>query len=90
MKYILVFHVLNLNYLIQWNNKIMTKLIPSILIVLFFLPFQTATASEIEDQQLCVQQTVDACMKQCEKTNEIACPEACQSNAQNQCIQAGE
>lgn len=68
----------------------MTKLILNILIVLCCLPFQTATASEIEDQQLCVQQTVDACMKQCEKTDEIACPEACQSNAQNQCIQAGE
>lgn len=83
-------YMLNLKYLIPWNIKIMMKFILSTFILLCLLPFQAATASEIEAQELCVQQTVDACMKQCEKSNDIACPEACQSNAQNQCIQAGE
>lgn len=68
----------------------MIKINPYVLILLCCLPIQTATASEIENQELCVQQTVDACMKQCEKSNDIVCSEACQTNAQNQCIEAGE
>lgn len=68
----------------------MIKIITNILLFLCFSFTQTVLASELEDQELCIQQTVQACMKQCEKTNDLACPEACQSNAQNQCIEAGE
>ena len=60
------------------------------LLALSLIPVQSALASELEDQELCVQQTVQACMTQCEKSNDVACSDACQQNAENQCIDAGE
>lgn len=59
--------------------------------MVFFLFFSLcAKASEFENQQLCIQKTVAACMNQCEKNNTVDCSEACQEQAQNQCIEAGE
>ncbi|RUR18562.1 hypothetical protein ELY21_07650 [Legionella sp. km535] len=68
----------------------MSKKFIWILLGLSLVPFQAVFASELEDQELCVQQTVQACMAQCEKSNDLACSDACQQNAENQCIEAGE
>ncbi|CAM2943769.1 hypothetical protein [Legionella worsleiensis] len=68
----------------------MAKHCIGILVLLSFITTQAAVASQLEDQELCVQQTMQACMNQCEKSNDIACSDACQQNADNQCIEAGE
>lgn len=66
----------------------MNKLIISMLLMLFLT--QTAGATSQEARDLCVEQTVNRCLVQCEKTNTINCTQACQENAQNQCRYAGE
>ncbi len=68
----------------------MSKLIVSLLLVLFFLLPSIVMATPEEARALCIEKTVARCVDQCQKTNDINCSSACQEMARNQCRQAGE
>lgn len=68
----------------------MSKCTYSLIMMLFFLPIQTTMASEAENQELCIQEFVAQCMSKCQQTNAIDCTQACQDEADNQCVEAGE
>lgn len=74
----------------------MNRSIVASLLMLFFLPVQSAdiTQSAIEtqqsDQELCVQQLVNQCIDKCKNAGDNNCVQLCQENAKHECRQAGE
>lgn len=74
----------------------MIRFITILLSVFFSITVQAADISEtgIEDQQddqeLCVKQRTEQCLSVCNSTDDINCSQACDENAKNECLEAGE